>query len=508
MKIFISILTVLFFYFWTATAGYNNIFHDLTVHSKYNFLTKTFIQGHLYLPIEPSLEFKTLADPYNFKNNESFRKDGGGYQDFSYYNYKFYLYFGPSPVLTLYLPYRILTKVINNFIHLDDYKLFLPDSLAILIYVSGILIVSTLLLLHFKKVYFNETKEWMIITSIFVIGLSNFSGYLLRRPYIYEVTVAASSFFMLAAIYIFFLSLNNNKNKVLLLASGSLFLGLAVGTRINLIFSIVGLITFMIWLISDKLKLKNKIVTGQLIALTLPFIFCLAILALYNYQRFGNFFEFGFRYQIGPLGTTSNGLEIKRPMLSDSGRFFGNIYHYLFEPPVVLNDFPFLSTYLSSPDSFEKVVGVFTGIPFLLLIFLCPYLYARENLTKNQEIQYKSFPSNVFLMLLIPAFLNFFFLLFFRHATIRYSIDFLNLILPFTCALWFYFSLHIVNFKRVLNTSVLALSVISTIIGLALSITGPVPEQGLIIQNRNEYDKVEALFRPVSALLGLISQKK
>ncbi|WP_019217529.1 hypothetical protein [Legionella tunisiensis] len=72
--------------------------------SLYQYLTESFLSGHLNLLVSPSPELLQLADPYDPIQNSHFRL-----HDASLYKGKYYLYFGPLPVVVFYLPFKLLT---------------------------------------------------------------------------------------------------------------------------------------------------------------------------------------------------------------------------------------------------------------------------------------------------------------------------------------------------------------------------------------------------------------
>src|SRR5471030_2947323 len=70
----------------------------------YALLTDAFLAGQTSLLVQPSAQLLALPDPHDPVANAPFRL-----HDASLYHEKYYLYFGPTPALVLFLPYKLLT---------------------------------------------------------------------------------------------------------------------------------------------------------------------------------------------------------------------------------------------------------------------------------------------------------------------------------------------------------------------------------------------------------------
>src|SRR5580704_13238715 len=73
---------------------------DREAHSYYQMLTEAFLSGRTYLSLEPDPRLKALADPWAGAQGVPRAHDA------TYYNGKYYLYFGMGPVLSLMAPWR------------------------------------------------------------------------------------------------------------------------------------------------------------------------------------------------------------------------------------------------------------------------------------------------------------------------------------------------------------------------------------------------------------------
>src|SRR5688572_27757870 len=97
-----ALIGVLWFFHWTIDAALG--FSDWGEHDYYQLLVRGFRKGHLHLDKAPSPGLLALADPYDPAQNGPHRLP-----DASYFKGRYYLYFGPTPAITLMWPYAALT---------------------------------------------------------------------------------------------------------------------------------------------------------------------------------------------------------------------------------------------------------------------------------------------------------------------------------------------------------------------------------------------------------------
>src|SRR5712692_5662699 len=130
MCVVLFLAIVFAFYLWTASSSGNNPFtFGKKLSDHYNLLSDAFLAGRLSLLVEPSKELLDLPDPYDPSLNAKFRL-----HDASLYKGKYYLYFGPVPALTFFIPFRLI-------LHRD-----LPENFAVALFCFGGLVWSILLL--------------------------------------------------------------------------------------------------------------------------------------------------------------------------------------------------------------------------------------------------------------------------------------------------------------------------------------------------------------------------
>ena len=493
MKKKLLIVLILMFYVWTATQGEFTIHLNSSKITSYNYLASAFLKGQVYLPIEVPSELLVLKDPYDPVANFNLRTGNNSlYQDLSLYKGRFYLYYGPSPVVLLYIPFKLFLSR------------FMPDGLVAFVFLAGSFLFSVLIMGFLKNKYFNSSPKWIELISIAVLGIANLSPFLLRRALMYEVAIACSCFFLIGAIYFICLGMHNKNPKLLLLLTG-IFLGLGLGGRLYFVFCEVLLIcTILIFMRCKKIK---NIDTTSILYLIVPFIFSLIALGYYNYIRFESFFENGFKYQI----TTQNN---KALSIYSIKNVLSNFYFYTIYPPMLSSYFPFvhMKSWIPSSDligiysivnEFEKIVGIFIGIPFILLLLFTPFIYILF-IGKFRTPAIK-FPTIESLLILVPAFMNFVLLLFFKFVLIRYVADYITLLILASTILWFYIDTNLSKkpyIRFTIRLLMIFLSVITIILAIAFSIQGP----GDILNycNPSEFRRLEEYFKPISILIEKI----
>ncbi len=417
------------------------------------------MHGQLHLDYTVPSKLLELSDPYNPQANEIFRNKG--LHDLTLYKDKIYMYYGPTPILLLYLPYQLITGF------------RLPDSFAVFVFTSGILIWATLLLSYLKKEYFENLPEWILLLAIAVVGFSNVGAFLLRRTNMYEVAISSGCFCITGAVYWFCRSVQKNNISKKMFIFGSLLLGLAVGCRFYFIFCSIVLLIYLFLIMKREKRLAMQ--------LFLPFTLCLVIHFIYNYLRFDNIFENGLKHQL-----TAFPAKLFFPR-----SFISNFHSYVLQLPLINSTFPFFHIQLWKPPPhipylFERIVGFIPGIPFTVILFLIVFV-------NRFQIQ-KKFPLSISLIILIPAITNLFLLICYEWLTMRYVADFATLFIISTSIVCFYFDHVLVNSKlqMYLRLLVIISGITSILFGIAFSITGCF--YGLENQNPEEFNKLQTWF--------------
>jgi hypothetical protein len=392
------------FFFWTVSSGPFSIKFGREQTDYYNTLTHGFIQGHLYMNEVVPEAMTKLADPYDPAQNQ-----GIGLHDGSYYKGHYYLYFGVTPVLVLFLPYHLLAG--------SDF----PPELATIVFCSVGLLAVTMLLVAVRRRYYPHVGFGLLVLGVLVAGLGGYTLALVRRPSFWEIPISAGYCFVTLMLGLIYRALHSARPWGWLAAAGLCF-GLAVGARPTYAPAGVALMIPLVvpwW--ESRQQGKWRWWPGsrwwrQALALGVPVVLCALGLAWYNYQRFGNPLEFGLRYQL-------TGIDHRTARLFSTGFFAFNFRVYFLQPAQWSRYFPFIKVIRSLPVpkgyyGIEYVYGILTTLPASWLA-LVPLAFVLRR-TGSRWSRYDAFVVMSALFAGITAGL----LLFFNTAAARYMADF------------------------------------------------------------------------------------
>lgn len=416
---------------------------------RYALLVRSFLKGSTTLPLVPRAELLALRNPYDPELNVQYRL-----QDASLYKGRYYLYFGVTPAVTLFLPYRILTG--------RD----LIDRVAVPIYsILGYLSSCALFFLlarHNRWVL----PLWLECSIVVALGSTSLVYLILRRPGFYEVPIAAGYFFIVSGFLVLaWVIFRQRKAAGWLFLSGLLF-GASVGCRPHLALTcgIVLLAVAIRWRRSPK----------PVIAMTAALVLCAIALGYYNYARFDNPLEFGRTYQLTTFvsdpSATYHGLEVNL----DST--FRTAKEFLFLSPQINSRIPFIRAVAINPLPshpgpalwYEDMVGAVPTSPFLLLGFAFP-IFVRSRTFKKGSLDNTS----IWLLsvIYVSAIAIFVVLCFVGWVLVRYLLDFAPLLnfegIVLAVMLWQTSSTARV--KRFYTFAIGAVTVYGAVVNLALA---------------------------------------
>ncbi len=481
-KLILLILIVLTYYVWITTAGTNKFnlnISDYGAYISYNHLVDSFLEGKLNLLVNPNPELANLKDPYEPRENINYR-----WHDASYYKEKYYFYWGAVPALFLYVPYRLLTGY------------FLPDNLAVLIFMFSGFLFSVAFLLDVRKRQFPNIPEWMILLSTGILGFSNIGGFMVRQAGVYQVAISGGYFFLTASTYFLYRAIDSTKTSLNLLFIGGLCLGLSVGSRANLLFGSL----ILIYLSVNELKKTNNkpiLKDPTVISLLASYGICLMIIGIYNYLRFGNPIEFGLKYQLGDTN-----LFIRLSPFSFE-HLPTNFYFNLFHSLLFNSTFPYVHFSTEMPtfsyfysNGLEKIAGILTSTPFILLIVVCGLL----NSYKDKISNLKLFKQFYFQLVFFTGCINLIIILLVKGVSMRYQTDYATLLILAACFALFYSYTNInTDRKKIVGVISCVLGIYSICTGAALGFKGA--DDHIKDENPIAYKWVINSFKPLSCAL-------
>lgn len=343
------------FYFWTAISAGSPLTFERPHYDLYNRLADGFLAGRTSFLEEPPAELARLADPYDPAQNAPYRQ----YHDVSYYQGRYYLYFGPTPALVLLAPWKATTGA------------SLPQNLAVAVFAWGAALAGVLLLRGLRDRHFGASPSWLFLSAATVAVFGNLLPVLLRRPLYYELAIASAVFFGLVALLLVFRA-ENSSRRFTWLALAGLALGFAVAGRPNYAPAAIGLIALLArswWLTGTGGSVHPaRAAVRPLAAIAIPFGIAMAGLMAYNHARFGSVAEFGTSFMLA--GGNQQGVA------QLGWRYIPvNCYYHLVALPHVGAYFPFLRVTGMPPFTLpagyagqENMYGVLATLPVLWVL--------------------------------------------------------------------------------------------------------------------------------------------
>jgi len=347
LALIVVVLALTFwFYAWTVWPEPRLEKQSIEKLGYYNLLTRGLLKGQLALdtPADPVLA--TLKDPY-----DAAQRAGHGLHDASYYKGKYYLYFGVTPVLLLFVPYRVLTG------------LFIDEGAASVSFAAVGLLGLTGILWAVRKRYFAQAPRWVFAGTLLGLGLVNMMPALLRRASIWEVPITGAHACAVLGLAAIFRAIHSSARSFWL-ACGSLSLGAAVGGRpVYLLGCAALLVPLIFWAKSGDWR--GRAWRRALWAALVPAALVGVGLAGYNWARFDSPFQFGQNYQMSADGT--------KPVFFSASYLWYGVRLYWLEPAGWSPFFPFV-TVISAPPApagqlgVENPYGILPNIPYVVLV--------------------------------------------------------------------------------------------------------------------------------------------
>ncbi len=350
---------------WTSLGKWELPRIGPTQRDYFNYLVSGFRKGSLALDIKVSDELKASKDPYN----PAMRIPGSAPHDVSYYNGRFYLYFGVVPVVLLFWPFRALTGC----------DLSMPC--AAVIYGVGAFWLVAWLWLRLVRDHFPRASLASKLGGLIAVGLAGGQLALVRRTSFWEIPIAGGYFFMVCTAAAAYLALRSARPWAWLALAG-LALGLAVGCRPTLVAAGGGIALLVVATASRQYPqgargsgARRLILAG--IAAGIPLAAVLAGLFAYNAARFGNPLEFGLNYQLTATSDIAKGRHFNASFIPF------NFREYFWAAPQWGRYFPFIHPirYAVAPKGYygvEYVYGAFVVCPLIWLCGLLPMLAWRR----------------------------------------------------------------------------------------------------------------------------------
>jgi hypothetical protein len=420
IALLVALLLVAGFALWYTSSGRFPAFPD--IQNDYVDLGEAFLSGELALAEEPDPRLAELGNPYEYTQ----RKGVPYHWDASYYNGKYFLYWGPVPAL--------ISAVLQSTTGTSP-----AASVLVVLPYLGLMGVAAALLWRLAAPFgrFARRTIWLFV----IIGFFSFPMlFTIGQPRHYQASIMTGQFFLLLGV-LGVAEHVRSRNAAWLGLSG-LSWGLALASRYNLAISIAAyILLFSVWLLRDGVRSLCR----RLALLAVPFALCLFSLGLYNLARFGDPIETGLTYQL----TIPEFRQVSYSMAYvPSGS-----YSYLLYPLTGAPSFPFIASphfrsnqlpdALFVPDGreFDQITfGLLPTVPAIwLFVALVPLIIgwiATHKASRTHAVPL-SLGGLVVSMLALGAAGQFLFLLVFFYVAERYIVDFyVPLVLCLAVVVW------------------------------------------------------------------------
>jgi hypothetical protein len=351
----------------------NNYLYFFWDRGVYTNLADCLLQGRFDLPMLRSDDkLAMMANPYDTNYRELLT--GGSYGwDYAYYNGHYYVYFGIVPCLIMFLPMKVL------------FNWNIPVNLAMYVFTVIYILVGFRFVYSVSRKYFGKIPAAMYFIMAEVFMFCSALPPFLNRNDLYGIPNVTGLIFTMAGLDLWICSMDKENGTVskAKLIMGSLCMALVAGCRPQLVLgSFFSLVIFKDYIIqrAKPIRVKKGDVLN-IILFALPYIVVASFLMYYNYERFGSVTDFGAMYNLTTNDMTKRGF---RP-----DRIPYGIYAYLFQPPELMETFPFftdcpISTKYMGVTNYERIFG---GALFIIpLNFIHLFAYTknvRDKLKKN-----------------------------------------------------------------------------------------------------------------------------
>jgi hypothetical protein len=420
--ILLCVFTVLVFYL-RAAWSYHKSLSPLpdsgpTLYDFENRVADALLSRQLSLKTRPPKGLLQLENPYDPRANVGYRF-GSQLHDLSLYKGKLYSYFGPAPAILLYIPFRAL--------RVGD----ISPTLATLTFCTLGFLFSLALFRLLVRWCLETIPVWMQCVAVFALGLGVPTAWMIYIGRDYEATIACAYMLLFGGAYLLARGILLRPSGTFL-ALGSATLAFAVAARPTMVVAGFFLVVAAILVLGGEFDSSRR--NTLLAAIIAPYVAIGALIAVYNFARFGSIFEFGQSYQLAGFN----------PQIYEYGRISylpKGIFYYLFSRARVMNEYPYLFLRATALDPSgllptrgyhnEPVAGLFTNMPAAA----AGYLLLATDLRRAGRF----FPKILATLgvLLVPALGALLLMSYqYRGTTMRYELDFAPLIVMGSLLAW------------------------------------------------------------------------
>lgn len=367
--------------------------------------TTALAHGQAHLERTPDPRLLALSNPYDPLQNS-----GLGPLDASFYQGRFYLYFGIVPWALLLVPWFKLTGS------------YLSEGASIWLCCSFGFCCYALAVWEIWRRWFTRVSIIGIVAAWLILAVSSGTWVLLAQPQMTQIPSAAAYAFCAFAWLALVRAETHPAHQRRWLALALFSTALIMGCRPNYL-PVVALMTcwvgFKLW--RDRAAQSWK----SIFAVMLPLVIVGGLLAGWNYVRFGDPLEFGFKYQLIALNRAAGEGEMSWHHLPF------NLHRYLIGGARWAEYFPFITGEAPGPwplppghDATDQVYGMVWIAPVLLLAFV-------GAVRGSGKLRF------ICVLLLLCSATNLLLLGAFGGGAYRYPVDFMATLALASCIGWF-----------------------------------------------------------------------
>ena len=198
----------------------------------YELLTDAIVSGQTHLKIAPDPRLKALPNPW-----------GGGQgipraHDATYFNDRYYIYFGVAPVILLYAPWRLATGT------------YLADGAGTGVFCAIGFLLAVWFFRRCQRRFFPTPRPWWTFVVVLTLGLGSFVQFELRSSEFYQVPIACAFACAMGAANALLLAAGSARWRVQALgvALACALGAVAIGARPNYLFALLATLTGVGWL--------------------------------------------------------------------------------------------------------------------------------------------------------------------------------------------------------------------------------------------------------------------
>ncbi len=324
--IFVIAISLLFIIsVYTIYVGNSQWFGNTSGNQLTQELVDAFEHGQVHLMDPVPDKLLNLENPYDLSErsnaNISYKWDHLLFEG------KYYSYYGIAPVITLFLPYHMITG------H------YFSSSLACLIYtLLGSLFIG-LCFISIIKNWFSKTPFKVALMGLIVTLFASCAVINVMSPQFYEIAQSSALCFFAIGFYFMINSGIFMKRNIRLsyLFLSALFTSLSVLSRatcalyamIMVVWCIYGFFQYR-----EKNKNHSMAMVKYIFAALTPYVIFAIIQMTYNYLRFKNPFDFGIEYTLTIYDFYNIDFHFSMVMIS--------LINYFLAVPVINTQFPFI----------------------------------------------------------------------------------------------------------------------------------------------------------------------